>query len=187
MVTPLFWAAALLYTAATALFLGFVVGLSESVLPWARRAIGAGFVVHLFEIGARGVAGFHPVSSVSEMIGFLAWVAVGVFLFFDRKRGLDAVGAIVAPGALILLLAARLSPASDSSLALGVIGRVHILLASIGISIFAVAAATAILYLLEERQLKRRKLTPLVKRGAALETLDGIAHVCVKIGFPLFT
>lgn len=185
---PLFWAAALLYTVATALFLGFVAGLSERVVPWARRALTAGFVLQLGEIGARGVAGIHPVSSVREVIGFLAWVAVGLYLFFDRKRTLDAVAAIVAPAALVLLLAARLTPATDTSmLGLGVIGRIHILLASIGIGILAVAAATGVLYLLEERQLKRRKLTQLVRKGAALETLDSVALLCVKIGFPIFT
>ena len=190
--TPLFWAAASLYAAAAVLFLGFLVGMTDKVLPWARRALAAGIVVHLAHLGAHGISGIHPVSSVREIIGFLAWVAVGVFFFVEffveRRRPLDAVGAIVAPGALILLLAAGLSPASDTStLTLGIVGRVHILLSSIGISIFAVAAASAILYLLEERQLKRRRLSSLVKKGTALETLDAIALKCVKIGFPIFT
>jgi ABC-type uncharacterized transport system permease subunit len=194
MTVALFWAVALLYGAAAVLFFAFIMidagirGTAAKALPWARRAIAAGFVVQLAEIGARGVAGLHPVSSVREVIGFLSWVAVGLYLFFDRKRTLDAVGAIVAPGALILLLAARLTPAADTStVGLGVIGRIHILLASFGIATFAVAAASAILYLLEDRQLKKRKLTQLVKKGAALETLDGIALLCVKIGFPFFT
>jgi ABC-type uncharacterized transport system permease subunit len=184
----LFWAAALLYGAATVLFLGFIVGMPDGLVPWARRALIAGFIVQLAELGARGVAGLHPVSSVREVIGFLSWVAVGLYLVFDRKRAMAAVGAIVAPGALILLLAARLSPATDAStIGLGVIGRIHILFAGVGIAVFAVGAATAVLYLLEERQLKRRKLTLLVKKGAALETLDRAALLCVKIGFPIFT
>jgi len=186
--TPLFWAAALLYAGAAALYFGFLVGLPDRLAIWARGAVALGFVVNLLEIGARGVAGLHPVSSARETVGFLAWVAVGVFLFMERKRHLPAVGAVVAPGSLILLLAARLSPAGDpSNLALGVVGRVHILLAAFGISVFAVAAASAILYLLEERQLKRRRLTNVVKRGAALETLDGVAHRCVQVGFPIFS
>jgi len=186
--TPLFWAAVLLYAVATVLYLGFLVGLPDRLAPWARWALGLGFIVNLCEIGARGVAGLHPVSSVRETIGFLAWVAVGVFLFMERKRPLPAVGAVVAPGSLVLLLAARLSPEADSTnLAMGVVGRVHILLAAIGISFFAVAASSALLYLLEERQLKRRRLTTVVKRGAALETLDRVAHRYVLIGFPIFT
>src|SRR5205814_1253759 len=108
---PLFWAAASLYGAATVLFLGFIVGMPDHLLPWARRALATGFVVQLAELGARGVAHLHPVSSVREVIGFLAWIAVGLYLVFDRKRAMAAVGAIVAPAALILLLAARLTPA----------------------------------------------------------------------------
>src|SRR5215510_12454843 len=95
----LFTATAALYTGAALFFLGFLLGMPERVLPWARRSLGAGFVVHFLELGSRGIAGLHPVSSVSEAVGFLAWVAVGVYLWIERKRTLDAVGAIVAPGA----------------------------------------------------------------------------------------
>jgi ABC-type uncharacterized transport system permease subunit len=185
----LFTTTAALYAAAAFLFLGFLVGMPDGVLPWARRSLAVGFVVQFAELGARGIAGLHPVSSVREAAGFLAWVAVGIYLYFERKRTLDAVGAIVSPGALILFLAARLTPADTESNipTMGIIGRVHILLASIGISVFAIAAASAILYLLEARQLRRRKMSAIVKKGAALDTLDRISHRCVEIGFPIFT
>src|SRR5262249_55801622 len=140
------------------------------------------------ELGARGIAGLHPVSSIRETIGFLAWVIVGLFLLAERRRKhLDAVGAFVAPAALVLLLAARLAPEAGSLPLLGVIGRVHILLATVGISIFALATASAVLYLLEERQLKKKKFGNILKHGTALETLDGLAHRCVQVGFPIFT
>jgi ABC-type uncharacterized transport system permease subunit len=189
-VLALFGAAVALYGVASALHLGFLVGLPERVLPWARRSIVAAFFVHLLELGARGVSGLHPVSTVRETIGFLAWVIVGLFLVAERRRKhLDAVGAFVAPAALVLLLAARLAPDTESPLtsALGVLGRVHILLATVGISIFALATASAVLYLLEERQLKRKKFGNILRHGTALETLDGLAHRCVQVGFPIFT
>jgi len=186
----LFWAAVGLYGIASALHLGFLIGLHERVLPWARRTLVAGFLVHMAELGARGVAGLHPVSSVRETIGFLAWIIVGVFLLAERvRKRLDAVGAFVAPAALVLLLAARLAPQTGgpSPAALGVIGRVHILLATVGVSIFALATASAVLYLLEDRQLKKKKFGNIMKHGTALETLDGLAHRCVQVGFPIFT
>ena len=186
----LFWAATALYSIAAALHLGFLVGLPDKVLPWARRTIVLGFVVHFLELGARGIAGLHPVSSVREVLGFLAWVIVGAFLLAERvRKRLDAVGAFVAPAALVLLLAARLAPAAETptTAGLGVLGRVHILLATVGVSIFALATASAVLYILEERQLKKKKFGPIVKHGTALETLDGLAHRCVQVGFPIFT
>jgi ABC-type uncharacterized transport system permease subunit len=188
-VLVLFWATVALYSVAGALHLALLVGLPVGALPWARRSIAAGFVVHFAELGARGVAGLHPVSSVREVLGFLAWIIVGAFLVADRRRAhLDAVGAFVAPAALVLLLAARLAPdTATTTAALGVIGRVHILLATIGVSIFALATASAVLYLLEERQLKKKKFGNILKRGTALDTLDGLSHRCVQVGFPIFT
>jgi ABC-type uncharacterized transport system permease subunit len=186
--TALFWAAALLYAGAAFLFLGFLVGLPERTLPWARITLALGFLAQLAELGARGVAGLHPVTSVRETIGFVAWLIVGAFFIARGRRRIDPVGAIVAPAALALLLLARLGPAAEIDTAgLGAIGRVHILLSSAGVAIFAVAAATSVLYLLEERQLKRRQVGGIVRRGVDLNSLDRIATRCVEIGFPVFT
>jgi ABC-type uncharacterized transport system permease subunit len=187
-VVVLFWAAVALYGIASTLHLGYLVGLPERVLAWAQRSIVAAFLVHFLELGARGIAGLHPVSTVRETIGFVDWIIVGLFLAAERwRKHLDAVGAFVAPAALVLLLAARLAPEAGTPPFLGVLGRVHILLATVGISIFALATASAVLYLLEERQLKRKKFGNILKHGTALETLDGLAHRCIQVGFPIFT
>jgi len=97
------------------------------------------------------------------------------------------VGAFVAPAAVVMLLMARLTPGGGSTESLGMLGRIHISLATAGVSIFALATAVAVLYLIEERQLKRKHIGALVRRGTALETLDKLAHRCVQVGFPVFT
>jgi ABC-type uncharacterized transport system permease subunit len=46
----------------------------------------------------------------------------------------------------------------------------------------------AVLYLFEDRQLKRKQFDTLIGRGgASLETLDRLALRCVSLGFPIFT
>ena len=52
----------------------------------ARMSLLAAFLAHVAEIGSRGVAGLHPLSSLSEAIGFLAFLMVGSFLY-DAKTG----------------------------------------------------------------------------------------------------
>ncbi len=184
----LFVAAAVLWALASAGYLVFLAGLSDRAAIWARRFVGVAALVHFLEIGARGVSGLHPVSSVREIIGFAAWMLGVGFLWAQRRRKLDAVGAVVAPAVLVGLLAARLSPVVETGTAgLGVLGRIHIVLAGTGIAIFALATASSILYLLEERQLKQKRVTMIVRKGAALETLDNLARRCVQIGFPIFT
>jgi ABC-type uncharacterized transport system permease subunit len=67
------------------------------------------------------------------------------------------------------------------------LGQVHILLAVIGVAVFALAAVLALLYLFEDRQLKRKQFERMMGRGTPLETLDRLALSCVSIGFPIFT
>jgi len=187
MTAPLFWIAVALYALAGAVYLASLLGLPDRVARHARWVMLAAFVVHMLEIGARGIAGLHPVTSVREAMGFVAWMLTGGFLLAQVRWRLDAAGAFVAPAAAALLLTARLTPESEPTAGLGVLGRIHISLASLGVSVFALATALAILYLLEERQLKHKKLGTIVQRGTALETLDHLAHRCVQVGFPIFT
>jgi ABC-type uncharacterized transport system permease subunit len=187
MATTLFWVAVALYALAGAVYLASLLGLPDRLARGARWVLVAAFAVHMLEIGARGIAGMHPVTSVREAMGFVAWMLTGGFLLAQVRWRLDAAGAFVAPASAALLLTARLTPASEPTSGLGVLGRIHIFLASIGVSVFALATALAILYLLEERQLKRKKLGAIVERGTALETLDRLSHRWVQVGFPIFT
>ena len=184
-----FWAAIALYGVAGGLYLGFLVGLKESATRAARAALVLGFAAHACEIGARGLAGLHPVTSVREALGLLAWLTVGAYLAAGLYWKLHAVGAFVAPAAVAILSTARLSPdpGGGGTEGLGVLGRVHISLATAGVAIFALAAALAVLYLVQERQLKHKHLGRMVRKGAALETLDTLVHRCVQVGFPIFT
>jgi ABC-type uncharacterized transport system permease subunit len=183
-----FWAAIALYAAAGALFLAFLAGVREIAGRIGTGVLAAAFVAHMCEIGARGFAGLHPVSSVGDALGFLAWLTVGGLLLSQLRWRLHNVGAFVAPGAAVMLLAARLSPGGAGSTdGLGLIGRVHIFLATTGVAVFALATAVAIVYLFQERQLKRRHLGAMVKKGVALETLDMLVHRAVVVGFPVFT
>jgi len=61
-------------------------------------------------------------------------------------------------------------------------------LKTLGIAIFALATVLAALYLVEERNLKRKRFhRVLFRRGIALETIDKLSHRLIVIGFPIFT
>jgi ABC-type uncharacterized transport system permease subunit len=151
--------------------------------------LGLAFLAHAGDISWRAVHDdMHPGSSVREALGFLSWVMVGIYLFAARRQRLGLLGPFVAPAALALLAAARLSPGGEEAVGVTVLGRVHIALATLGVAIFAVATGIAVVYLLEDRSLKRKKFEGvLFKSGVALESLDRLAHRMVLIGFPIFT
>ena len=82
------------------------------------------------------------------------------------------------PAVVALVLLARLAPAEASAPApvslqeMGRLGQAHILLATVGVAVFAFAAVLAIVYLFQDRSLKRKQLERAIQTGTRLETLD---------------
>jgi ABC-type uncharacterized transport system permease subunit len=99
---------------------------------------------------------------------------------------LTAGAAFAVPASLTLLLLARLVPAEAGATRVGPLGFTHIFLATLGMAVFALAAVLAVLFLVEERRLKRKRFDR-VGVEAPLATLDRLALRCVSIGFPIFT
>ncbi|MCA9674109.1 MAG: cytochrome c biogenesis protein CcsA [Kofleriaceae bacterium] len=187
--SPAFWAAVLLYgAAATGFLISFLAG-----KPAAGRAARAlfllAFVCHGVDIGWRGVLRVHPGASVREALGFLAWVAAGGYLATTVRYRADLGGIVAAPLTVAVLAAARLSPPGQAQAGLTSLGRVHIVMAVVGVALFAVATVIAIVYVLEDRSLKGKKFDALTfKRGGApLDGLDALSHRLVLAGFPIFT
>ena len=183
-----FWLTLGLYAVTSVLYVGAFVDAPKSITRAARWTLGLAFLAHAVEIGWRGVEGVHPGTSVREALGFLAWVIVGGYLLWRRKLKLSVVGAFVAPAALVILAAARLSPTGDAMEELGTLGRVHISLATVGVALFALATSVSVVYVLAARNLREKKFGGLLfRKGVALESLDRLSHRLVLIGFPIFT
>jgi ABC-type uncharacterized transport system permease subunit len=187
-VSPAFYVALLLYLISAVLHAGVFADARPLVIRMARWTLVLAFLVHGVEIGWRGVEDVHPGTSVREALGFLSWLMVGGYLLATVRYSMQIFGAFVAPVALIILAAARLSPSGEPVPGLGLLGRIHISLATVGVAIFALATGLAVVYLMEERSLKRKRFDSfLFRRGIALETLDLLAHRLVLLGFPIFT
>lgn len=187
--SPAFWVAVVAYTAASAALLVVLGGHQR----WRGAAIGLvalAFVAHGVDIGWRGTQHVHPAQSVREAIGFLAFIVTGGYLLASARYRLTIGGAVVMPVSLMLLLAARLTPAGGAATEdLSALGRIHISLATIGVGVFALASALSAIYLVEERALKKKKFDTLAfkDKGAPLEALDRLSHRLIWVGFPIFT
>ena len=186
--SPAFYVSLVLYGAATLLYVGVTTQPSRWWPTAARITLLVAFLAHGTDIGWRGVQGVHPGTSVREALGFLPWVMVGGYLFWSWRVKIGLLGAFVAPAALAILAVARLTPSGEAMHELGVLGRIHISLATLGVAMFALATAVAVMYLAQDRSLKKKHFDNLVlKRGDALETLDRLSHRLVVIGYPIFT
>lgn len=186
--SPAFYVSMGLYLVAAVLYAAVFSQDRPGLIRAARWLLGLGFLAHAVDIGWRGVAQVHPGTSVREALGFLAWLMVGGYLLASLRQKLQVLGAFVAPAAIVILAAARLSPSGDALPGLTQLGRIHISLATLGVAIFALATLLAGLYLIEDRALKRKRFEGfLFRRGVALESLDRLAHRLVLVGFPIFT
>jgi ABC-type uncharacterized transport system permease subunit len=187
--SPAFWVAIVLYGLASITFLVAFLQNKPGVLRAARAVLVGAFLAHGVDIGWRGVEQVHPAASVRESLGFLAWIISGGYLAAAVRYRLDLAGAVLSPIALGLLAAARLSPVGEPQHGLTLLGRVHISLATVGVGIFALASALAAIYLLEERNLKRKKFDSLSFKNpdASLDTLDALSQRLVQAGFLVFT
>jgi ABC-type uncharacterized transport system permease subunit len=187
--SPAFWVAIALYGLASITFLVSFLQNKPNVLSAARAILIGAFLAHGFDIGWRGVERVHPAASVRESLGFLAWIITGGYLAASVRYRLDLAGAVLSPIALGLLAAARLSPVGNPTEGLTLLGRVHISLATVGVGIFALASALAAIYLLEERNLKRKKFDARSFKNpdASLDALDSLSQRLVQAGFLVFT
>jgi ABC-type uncharacterized transport system permease subunit len=204
-VPPLFPATLSLYVVACTLYLvqivvgggaqtpGSVIGaptpaMAPGLVRAARMILALAFASHAVDIGWLCTKGLHPVVNAREALSFASWLMCGLYLALSlRAAGLAVVGAIVVPATLILLVAARLAPGTETPTSVGALGALHITLATAGVALFAVAAGGAVVYLLVERNIKKHKTGFMLRGGPALETLDKLSRRCIVIGFPVFT
>ncbi len=191
-----------IYALAASIYVGYLLGRSIRLGPApqgsgtgdqlqspavARAVLAVGVVLQFVDIGARCVRGVNPVSSTPEAISLVSFLIAAGYLLASFRYRLAAAGAFAVPAALAALVLARVVPAEADAPRMGSLGRIHILLSVLGVAVFALAAVLALLYLFEDRQLKRKRFGRMVGRGTPLDTLDRLALQCVSIGFPIFT
>jgi len=186
--SPAFWVAAVAYAAAaTALFI--VLAGNARLRTTALWLVALAWIAHCVDIGWRGTLHVHPAQSVREAIGFLAFILTGGYLLASTRYRLTLGGVVVMPVSLVMLVAARLTPAGAQPEDLTALGRIHISLATIGVGVFALASALSAIYWVEERALKNKKFDAIAfkQEGAPLAALDRMSHRLIWIGFPIFT
>jgi cytochrome c-type biogenesis protein CcsB len=187
----LFYTTIALYLAATATYLTFVLKPRAGLGRTALWLISAGFAFHLiFTLLRYMEAGHTPITNLHESLSFFSLAIVGVFIAFERKYRVSILGSFVTPLALLLILASSLYPASIPLLPPALKSRwlfIHSTLAFVSYATFAVAFGAAIMYLIQQHFLKKKRLGPMYQKLPSLDVLDDINYRCLTFGFPLLT
>ena len=158
-------------------------------IAWSILLLGALF--HGGALVVRAVAtGHFPVTSIQEAISLFTWVFVITYLAVQLKLGLRILGSFVSPLAVIFMIFSRLLP-TNAILTRGSWGSgwliVHVTSIFLANALFAMLFSLGVMYLLQERRIKKKNFGLLYERLPSLERLDSIAQVCLMSGFPLMT
>ena len=187
----LVWLAYLLYAAAFAVFL--IAFFTQR--PWMNRV---GMIVAALAVAIQSLAlvfrglsaGHFPFVGIYESMVLIAWAIVLVWYVLEAFTRIKAVGLYVMPVVLVLLTVALIEynppvglvPALRSDIVI-----VHVIVMLVAIGCLYVAGGAAMIYLVEETLLRRRKTGGVLGRLPSLAALDRLIYHATLLGFPFLT
>ena len=180
----------LFYLAAS---LGYLSSLTarHPMLPRAASVLArSGFALHTAALTIHLYQQGRPPGNLAEWLSFYAWATALVYLLTEVHYESKVIGSFVIPLVVLLLGTSAALPRAIESLAppLKNIGVwAHVILTLLGNAAFALACCGALMYLLQERQLKSKKPGILSRRLPSLKLLDDLCHLALALGFPLLT
>src|SRR5262245_23492212 len=179
------------YVCATVLALAYLVRRDEIIHRLAALATLAGWACHTLGLLLLALETRRPpLANLTEAVSAAVWVAGLLEMWLERRHGLKVLGAFVLPVILLLGIkgmATRVGPDTIGPALASAWIWVHIALALIGIAAFVLNFAGAIMYLLQEHQLKARRPGTFYYRLPDLETLDRLTYRTLALGFPFLT
>ena len=184
------------YLAATAAYLTWLVKPLPKLATLGRALLGAGLACHL------GAFAQTMVTSPSaapwrggQLFSMLAAVTVLAYLLLDLKYELPVAGAFVGPLTVAAMVPAHLTGAGGGAggaaaqypVLSGWLLPFHVAAATLGSVALLLAFALAVLYLVSERQLKRKQPGRLFSRLPSLELVDRLGWQLTVGGFVLLS
>lgn len=181
----------------------YSLGLLDAILNIIRRraqlfrfalgAVSLGAIFHLVSIVEQGVAiGRFPASGFYESMSLCAFLITALFLFIYWRYRLESLSVFIFPLVFVMALVASLGGGPVPNRWANQTVRnawliTHVVLVLLGYAALLFTAVAAVLYLLQERELKRKKPRSFYHRLPPLGTLDELITRFMGLGFVLIT
>ena len=145
----------------------------------------------VFFVARFAEAGTDPLGSMFEVVALSALFLAATYFIASRVKPMPGVGAFAYPAlAVIFLVDYLLAPTfvrpghhgPEEPLLVA-----HIVLTILSYGVYCLAATAALMYLLQERQLKLHREPRYMRSFPSLESLRKLVNTCVSIGLPLLT
>ncbi len=190
MQATLLWLALAVYGLGILLTLPSIVRRRPSLPPAALGALGLGLILHAtgFAVPAAHTHRF-VVADVRSALSFFAFLVTLAFFFAYVRYRVAALGLFMLPMVFVLTLISALHPeASFSSSAFrGGWLALHIATIFLGYTGFFVTFVAAIMYLIQERELKSKKPKAFYYRLPSLDVCDEIYYRSLVFGLPFLS
>ncbi|MEG6522210.1 c-type cytochrome biogenesis protein CcsB [Desulfotomaculum sp. 1211_IL3151] len=188
-----------LYALGALIFLVYAVTEKASLVKWATRMVGTGFLAHTAGLVIRTITAQRlPFANMYEFIIFFAWGVILAYLLTQRKHPVPLLGTVVVPVAVLLLAAASmlngtvrpLMPALQSYWL-----HSHVATAVLAYGAFGVSFGVGVLYLIRDAQPvaldSSGSGSTALAQGVSLlpstATLDKLLYRVVAVGFVFLT
>lgn len=187
----LFKLALFLILLATGGFIVYIIRQKKPIYKWSYKILFAGFICHtLFLVHQYFALGAAPVLNLKSALSFFSWTIIGAYIIFQLRFKLMVLGSFIAPLAAFLMVTSATIPGMEvvaKPIYRNMWLTVHVGTSFIGNGLFAVTFVAAIMYLIQEHQIKRKRLGSFYNRLPALQTLDSIGYYSLIYGFPFLT
>ncbi len=179
----------------------YSLGLLHAILTLTRRrqhlfrvAVGAfslAAVLHVVSVVEQGIEVKHfPTNNFFESVSFCALLITLLYLALYRRYKLESLSVFIFPLVFVMTLMATLgnptaewaSPALRSAWLI-----LHVVLVLLGYAALLLTACAAVVYLFQERELKRKKPRSFYYRLPPLGTLDDLISKAMTFGFIFIT
>lgn len=185
------WIAVLLYAAAFAVFVYHLFSRRAQVYRIGLVVAAAALCLHTAALALRGLSAAHfPFFGAYESLLLLTWSISLVWHVLEAFTRIKAIGLYVMAVVLVLLGVAwsdydaplALVPALRSDIVV-----LHVVVMLTAIAALYVAGGAAIIYLIEQALLKRRKLNGVLGRLPSLASLEKLIYHATLFGLPFLT
>jgi cytochrome c-type biogenesis protein CcsB len=179
------------YLTSTLFYLLYLITGRKKLGKPAHMTLLGGISLHVISLLFRYIqAGYPPIINFHEALSFLSLSIAVFFLYLRRLYRIELVGCIILPVISIMLICALTLPTSIKPIPPVLKSYwlpIHTIFCFAGNAVFFVGFFISLLYLIVERNIKRKSRLSLSHRLPSLETLDSINYKCMSYGFPLLT
>ena len=126
-----------------------------------------------------------PMTHMREALAVLSWLLVTLHILVGRRWKVEALGSVAAPVAAVLTTFTALTVSNPQPVApRGGWFLLHVGSLSCSYAAFSLAAGSALLYFIQARRLKSKRLAGAFQLPS-LDTLDRVAFRFILVGLPL--